>query len=189
MVFRVRWFFVVLFFLFFPGGAQVISKDLRDAADPAATFQRVFENPNAYKGKTVVWGGEIIETVNQKEGNTVIEVFQRPLDWQGEPRMTVSSEGRFMVLVESYLDPYRFRQGRRITVAGEILGERKKRVGEMDYPYPLVLAKQVYLWDEYYYGYAPYPYTYDPWWGYPYGWGYPYYWYPYGWRFGSYYYR
>ena len=59
MVFRVRWFFVVLFFLFLPGCAHVISKDLRDTADPAATFQRVFENPNAYKGKTVVWGGEM----------------------------------------------------------------------------------------------------------------------------------
>jgi hypothetical protein len=34
------------------GCAQVISKDLRDQTDPNLTFQQVFRNPNAYKGKT-----------------------------------------------------------------------------------------------------------------------------------------
>lgn len=166
------------------GCAPVISKNLRDAADPSLTFTQVLKTPDAYNGKTVIWGGEIIETVNQKDGGTMIEIFQRPLGWRGEPTLTVASEGRFLVLVDSYLDPYRFRQGKRITVGGEILGHEAKPLGQMDYVYPLVLAKQVYLWDEYYYAYPPY--YYDPWWGYPYGWGFA--WgYPYGWRFRFYY--
>jgi len=81
------------------------------------------------------------------------------------------SEGRFLVLYDKYLDPYLFRNGKKITVAGEIIGEKIKPLGEMDYRYPILSSKQIYLWPEYYYYSYPY-YYYDPWWGYPYwGWG------------------
>jgi outer membrane lipoprotein len=84
----------------------------------------------------------------------------------------VASEGRFLILIEKYLDPYLFRKGRKITVAGEIQGEKIKPIGEMDYRYPLVLSKQIYLWEEYDYYPVPYyhPYYYDPWWDYPFWW-------------------
>jgi len=166
----------LLFFLIFllSGCAHVISKDLRTNADLSLAFGQVRQNPNSHQGKSVVWGGEIIETVNQKDGTTQIEVFQGPLGWRGEPNEVSASEGRFLILVREYLDPYLFRGGRKITVAGEILGEKTKPLGEMDYRYPFILSKQIYLWDEHYY--RPYPYYYypwwydDPWWGYPYGW-------------------
>jgi len=145
----------------------VISKDLRTSTDPSLTFRQVHGNSNTYKGKFVVWGGEIIETVNQKDGTTQIEIFQRPLGWRGEPDVTHVSDGRFLILADQYLDPYVYRRGRKITVAGEILGEKIKSLGDMDYRYPLLSSKQIYLWPEYYY--YPYPYYYyDPWRYYPY---------------------
>ncbi|NWF94330.1 MAG: Slp family lipoprotein [Syntrophaceae bacterium] len=147
------------------GCAHVISKDLRQKMDPSLTFTQILQSPNTYQGKTVLWGGEIIQTLNQKDGSTLIEVFQKPLGWRGEPRETFASEGRFLVIAEKYLDPYLFCKGRRITVAGEIHGEKIKPVGEMDYRYPLVLSKQIYLWKEYYYPPAAYPY--ELWWSYP----------------------
>ena len=160
---------------FLSGCAHVISKDLRGKADPTLTFREVFQNPNAYQGRTVIWGGDIVQTVNQKDGTTLIEVFQRPLGLRGEPEDTTASEGRFLILAEKYLDPYLFKGGRKITVAGEILGERIRPLGEMDYRYPLVSSRQIHLWKEYYYypipyypyyPYSPY-YYYPPWWGYP----------------------
>ena len=170
--------FLLLFLvLLLSGCAHVISKDLRDAADQDVPFREILKNPSAYKGKSVVWGGEIIETTNKQDGTTLIEVFQRSLNWREEP--TGSSEGRFLVRVESYLDSYVYSKGRKITVAGEILGEDVRPLGEMDYRYPLVLSKQLHLW-EYYYPYSYYYYPrwwyYDPWypwwgWGYPFGWG------------------
>ena len=172
--------FFPLFFLvlFISGCAHVISKDLRSNSDLSLTLKQVYQNTNAYKGKSVVWGGEIIETVNQKDGTTQIEVFQRPLGWREEPKETLASEGRFLILADKYLDPYIFRRGRKITVAGEIQGEKIKPLGEMDYRYPLLLSKQIHLWEEYYYPVYYYPYYYyDSWWGYPYGW----------WGFGYYY--
>jgi outer membrane lipoprotein len=173
----INWF---RFFLLFPliiftlGCAHVISNDLRARADLSLSFSQVHQNPEAYKGKFVVWGGEIIETLNQKDGTTQIEVFQRPLNWRGEPKKTLVSEGRFLILAEKYLDPYFYRKGTKITVAGEIQGEKIKPVGEMDYRYPLLLSKELYLWEEYYYPvYSYYPfYYYDPWWGYPLWWRY-----------------
>ena len=181
---RVRQFYRILIFflvLLISGCAHVITKDLRAKADLSLTFAQVQQNPNLYKGKSVVWGGEIIQTTNQKDGTPLMEVFQRSLGWRGEPKETVASEGRFLVLIEKYLDPYLFRSGRKITVAGEIQREKIQRIGAMDYRYPLLLSKQIYLWPDYYYYYRVYPYYYDPWWGYPYWWwglGFGYHYYP-----------
>jgi len=152
-----HWFRLVLFFLVFllSGCAHVISKDLRTVSDPALSFSQVRQDPDAFKGKMAVWGGEIIETANLKDGATQIEVFQRPLGWRGEPRGTVPSEGRFLMLSGRYLDPYLYRAGRKITVGGEILGGKIKPLGEMDYVYPLLSARQIHLWPEDHY--YPYP--------------------------------
>lgn len=167
-------FLILLFALY--GCAHVISKDLRKTIDPSVTFEQVIKNPELYKGKNVIWGGEIIDTFIHKDGTSEIEVFQRPLSSRGEPKLTDISEGRFIVHDLRYLDPYHYRRGRRITVAGEIIGQKIKPLGEMDYRYPLISAKQIYLWPEYYY--YPYPYYYyDPWWYYPRWW----------WRLGIYY--
>jgi len=165
--------FGLLLLILFSGCAP-ISRELRAQTDRTLTFQQVFQNPEAYKGKIVIWGGEIIETINQKDGTTLIVVLQRPLDWMEEPKIQ-RSEGRFIILVEGYVDPYVFRRGRRITVGGETLGRKVMRLGELEYPYPLLRSKQIYLWGEHYY--SPYPYPYYPWGYYGYygpRWGYPY---------------
>jgi len=160
--------FGLLFILF--QGCLPISKQLRAQADRTLSFQQVSQNPEAYKGKIVIWGGEIIETINQKDGTTLIVVLQRPVDWMEEPDLR-RSEGRFILLVEGYVDPYVFRRGRRITIAGEIVGRKAMRLGELEYPYPLVRSKQIYLWGEYYYYPYPYPWGYygyyGPYWRYP----------------------
>jgi outer membrane lipoprotein len=170
----------------------VISKDLRNKVDPSLTFEKVIQNPIAFKEKTVVWGGEIIETLNQKNGTTEIEVFQIPLDSTTDaPKASNASAGRFLILVNKYLDPHLYQKGRRITVAGEILGEQIKPLGEMNYRYPLVSSQQIHLWEEYYYYPYYYPWGYyDPWWGYPYWWGglgFHYYYYPTPYYYGGYY--
>jgi outer membrane lipoprotein len=140
-------FGLVLLIVF--SGCTPISKELRAQTDRTLSFQQVFQNPEAHKNKIVIWGGEIIETLNQKDGTTLIVILQRPLDWMEEPKFQ-RSDGRFIILVEGYVDPYVFRRGRRITAAGEILGRKVMRLGELEYPYPLLRSKQIYLWGEYY---------------------------------------
>lgn len=166
---RFQWSFLFLILILLSGCAHVISKDLRIKSDSSLTLTQVRQNPEAFKGRLVVWGGEIIDTVNQKDGTTQVEVFQKPLGLRGEPKNTTYSEGRFLILADQYLDPYVFQKGRKVTVAGEIVGEKTKPLGEMEYRYPLLTSKQIYLWPEYYYRPFPY-YYYDPWWDDPYFW-------------------
>ena len=169
--------FILLFF-FIPACGHVISEDLRTSSDLTLTLKQARENPDAFKGKSVVWGGEIIQVINQEDGTTEIEVFQEPLGFRGEPNETAASEGRFLILDDRFLDPYIYWEGRRVTVAGEIQGEKIEPLGEMYYRYPMITSKQIYFWPDYY----PYPYYwgyYDPWWAYPYAW----------WGVGFYYYN
>ena len=167
---KTRLLLLGLLVVFISGCAHVISKEARQRADLSLTPARVREDPEKYLGKWVLWGGEVIEAFTQRDGTTLLEIFHRPLGWRGEPKETDTSEGRFLALAEKYLDPYLFRRGRKVTVAGEIQGERTKPLGEMEYRYPLLLAHEIHLWQETRVYFYPYPY-YDPWWwGYPYGW-------------------
>ena len=65
MVNRFQLFLVSSLVLLISGCSQVISKDLRGKVDPSLPFSEVLQNPNTYKDKIVLWGGEVIQTVNQ----------------------------------------------------------------------------------------------------------------------------
>ena len=158
--------------LIFSGCVHIISPELKREVDREITLSRVAENPDAYKGKVVLWGGKIIRTVNKKEG-TQIEVLQLPLDINDRPKKVDTSEGRFLILCPDYLDAAIYRQGREVTVVGEIQGVKKLPLGEIEYVYPFLKSKKIHLWkvrpesvDVYHH--FPYPYSY------PFGWG----WYP-----------
>jgi outer membrane lipoprotein len=160
----------VAYCLFSIGGcAQVISKQLRGQVAKELTLSEVLKDPETYKGKTVLWSGVIISSVNLKEG-TMIEVLQKPADRQGRPKDVDESEGRFLALYPGYLDVAIYNGGRKVTVAGEVQGKKIQRLGEIDYTYPLISAKQIHLWpvekeDRVYY---PCPYWHYPWWYGPY---------------------
>jgi outer membrane lipoprotein len=165
-----RLLLLVLLLISLASCAHVISRDLRDQADPFLTVHQALNNPTEYKGKIVIWGGEILRTENRQDGSTEIEVLQRALDRWEEPKDPSASEGRFLVREQRFLDPSIFRPGMRITVGGELQGVEAVPLGQMEYWYPLVLARQLYLWPPfdypYYYSYYPYysyyyPYAYS----------------------------
>jgi outer membrane lipoprotein len=184
-----RAFTVIVLFLgltVISGCASVISRGVLQQVDPNVTFASVFKNPDAYRGKVVVWGGVIISASNLKEG-TLIEVLEKPLGFQKRPSGGDETGGRFLALYDGYLDTAVFAKGREVTVAGVIQGGRTKRLDEIDYRYPLIAIKEIHLWKNddgapppfypYAYGYWGrfHYWPYDPFW---YSLGYPY-WYPY----------
>lgn len=129
------------------GCAPVISKNLLQQVDTNVTFESVLENPESYKQKIVVWGGEIISTQNRQEG-TVIEVLQKPLQYGHQPTSGDASGGRFLALYDGYLDSAVYSNGREVTVAGMVTGRRTQRLDEIDYVYPLITVKELHLWAE-----------------------------------------
>ncbi|MGE5809540.1 MAG: Slp family lipoprotein [Nitrospirota bacterium] len=123
-----------------------ISPEMSARADKTISFEMIQADPDTFKGKLVILGGTIAQTSNTRQG-TVIEVVQRPLDYWGKPKRTDRTGGRFLVLSSRYLDSMIFAPGREITVAAEVEGTRSKALGEADYSYPVVAARELKLWE------------------------------------------
>jgi len=150
-----------------------ISKQLRqEARKDNLPFATVFADPAAHKGRIVLWGGKIIEVTNTNDGTEII-VLETPLDFLGVPESAQSSRGRFIARIPKFLDPAIYSADRDITLAGEVVGVEEKELGKTKYKYPVVLTRELYLWERSYTQNSDY--WYGPYWGpYYYGSG-PYY--------------
>lgn len=138
-----------------------IAKNLREQSRPL-TLNQVTANPKTTSGTIVIWGGRIIETVNNTNGGAIY-VLQRPLR-RGEKPVNddIVTGGRFIAVSHEHLDPATFSSGRLITIAGRIIGVRNERVQNAYNLYPVVDVKQTYVWatrpkQQYYYYYGQYP--------------------------------
>jgi outer membrane lipoprotein len=129
----------------FPGCAPVISQEVMKDVDKAIRFEQLLENPEAYQGKTVLLGGDIIEAKNYPD-KTLIVVLQRHLELRNRPAADGVSKGRFIVSISGFLDPAIYRKGRQITVVGSVSGEEVRPLGEIEYAYPVIAKRELYLW-------------------------------------------
>lgn len=152
-----------------PGCVYVISRDVRREVAPDLSFKEVIKDPDAHKGKLVIWGGVIIDSKNLKEGTRIV-VLQKDLNSWGRPKESDESQGRFIVLHPGYADTAIYRKKREITVAGEITGRKVLPIDEIEYTYPVLFPREIHLWTERPKAEYPYPYWPYPWW-----WDYPYY--------------
>jgi len=125
--------------------APAFSRQFLDQVDPYLPFQALLQDPDAYKGKMVMCGGEIIQT-RAEANETWVEILQKPLDWQHKPQQGDVSYGRFLVHFSSFQDPAIYAQGRQITVIGEVKGRVVQKIKELDYSYPLIESREFQLW-------------------------------------------
>ena len=148
-----------------------MSKEIRAQADKKVTFKKVLADPDAYKGKTVIWGGEIIQVVNLVQGTELI-ILDSPLDRSEFPLGPEYSSGRFIARTDSFLDPAIYKENGKVTMGGIIEGKETRVLGQGQYSYPIVEIKEIRVWrdERMYEYYAPSEYYwYSPWgWG---GWG------------------
>jgi len=144
-------------------------REVMKQVDPSIRFQELRKDPEKYVGKKVLFGGVIIETLNRKD-ESVLKVIQTELDIEKRPIRPDQSAGRFWVRAAGFLDPAIYRQGREVTVLGEVVGKEVSPLGEIEYTYPVILAEKIRLWEKsplvlspyfnWYWGWGPYPY----WW-------------------------
>lgn len=95
--------------------------------------------------KVALWGGTILDTKNLKD-STQIEMLSYPLDSSFKPRLEEKPMGRFIIRHQGYLEPRVYSQGKLLTVAGKVGQKMSGKVGESDYIYPLIQARQLRLW-------------------------------------------
>ncbi len=149
-----------------------ITEKTRKQVDTGISFTEVLGNPEKYIGKVIIFGGTIIRTNNKKE-KSFVTVLQTPLDARDTPGDSDLSQGRFIVVYDGFLDSAVYEEGREVTVAGTILGKEVRTIDETKYPFPLIEAKEIYLWPRKNTTQTPYRgYIYNPWyirnyWGYP----------------------
>lgn len=129
------------------GCAHVISKEALTAAGPQPAADILFANPDNFIGKTVIVGGVIASTKNSADG-TYIEVMSRPLSSTGKPQRTDTSYGRFIILYPGFLETTTYAKDREITTAGVVNGTKTQKLGELDYKYLLITAKEIYLFEK-----------------------------------------
>lgn len=125
--------------------APVISRQALDSADRSVSFKALAADPGGFLGRTVLFGGQIIQT-NNLQGKSLIVVVHRPLDSRYKPRPDSESRGRFLISAEGFLDPAIYRSGRWITVVGTVVGSETRPLGEIQYTYPIVAETERYLW-------------------------------------------
>ncbi len=129
------------------GCQHAISEALRQQAEPPVSFEALRQDPEAFEGRTVILGGDILKTKNAKQ-QTSIEILQKPLDRYEAPLLTDQTAGRFIAQCQTYLDPAIYDKGRQITIAGKVLGRIEGQVGEAEYLYPAVSCIEMHLWPQ-----------------------------------------
>jgi outer membrane lipoprotein len=131
--------------LFLQGCSYAISPELVARTDKTLSFEKLRDDPDSFKGKTVILGGTVVRLAASPTG-AVIELVQKPLDYWGKPRRTNESGGRFLVRSPRPLSPLIYGPGRELTVAAEVEGLGKAIENDAAY-YPLLLARELKLWE------------------------------------------
>jgi len=126
------------------GCAHNISNNSLALVDPTITFEILLKNPEAYRGKFVVFGGVIAAAQKTAEG-TRIEIVQYDLDPRELPDTTTSSRGRFMAITPESIGRTMCRSGRLVTIAGEVDGKEVIPLQGVDYSYPMINVKELHL--------------------------------------------
>jgi outer membrane lipoprotein len=135
------------------GCAQSLSPTVMATAEKRLTYEVVIQNPKAYLGSVILWGGVIRKTVYESEGTRLL-VTHAPLDSKGYPEDR-TSEGEFIVQSPRYLDPQTYREGVKISLVGVLSEVEVKKSGPEEYPVPVIKVMEMRAWSKGIWGVFP----------------------------------
>jgi starvation-inducible outer membrane lipoprotein len=128
---------------------HVVPNRLKDLVNKEVRYEQVEEAPAAYKGQTVVWGGEILE-IGRRGENTSVEILHLPLDRTLRPLdAPTSSRGRFLALDAhgDITDADKLRKGTLVTVIGEVKGLISTTLDQDRHDIPALLIRDMTAWE------------------------------------------
>ena len=127
------------------GCATGISRQARSEVTYHGTFAQLQEHPENFIGETVFFGGKII-AVKTLAKTTELMILQLALDNQGYPQDNDHSEGRFLIVSDTFLDPAIYKTGHLVTVVGILVSTETRRIGERPYRYPKIKVRKIRQW-------------------------------------------
>ncbi|WP_299269318.1 Slp/YeaY family lipoprotein [uncultured Psychrosphaera sp.] len=110
------------------------------------SFGDVTKSESTLTGKTVRWSGIIAKVSNEKTV-TKLDVLYYPASRNGRPKTTDDPLGRFRVVIEGFIDPAIYKQGKAITALGQLKTSETAKIGEYEYEYPTLISKNIHLWE------------------------------------------
>ncbi|ALC15586.1 starvation-inducible outer membrane lipoprotein [Desulfuromonas soudanensis] len=130
------------------GCARPISRPSLNLVDPSVSFAALRQNPERYRGSTLLLGGAIAAVRGLPGGGSDLEMVQFPTDRSGRITATNTSGGRFIVRDTVFRDPAIYRPGRLMTLVGTVEGAEQGQIGDIDYSYPVLTVHELHLWPE-----------------------------------------
>ncbi len=140
------------------GCTHWIGDQSRALVDRSITFRQLRENPDAYRGKFVMFGGTVDEVTRTGEG-TWLDIIEHRLDSRELPDEVIPSRGRFLATTSEPLDPVHFKPGVLVSMMGEVTGAKVRPLKGADYIYPVIAIREIHaielpeIHPEYDYGY------------------------------------
>jgi outer membrane lipoprotein len=147
--------FIGLFFL--AGCIHPISEKTRQERTPQVTFDMLKSEPDAFIGKQLLLGGVIVSAEKAGE-ETVFEMMQWRLNRWGEPTSPSNAENLFLIRSKQPLDAATYEPGVLVTLAGVVIGQETRLVGDNEYTYPVLQLSEGHPWESpFRYGIHRYP--------------------------------
>lgn len=122
-----------------------IPLEISEPVEASPELSQVRANPEAFLSQKLRWGGVILSSEN-RENTSRLVIVAFPLNGKTRPRIDRTSPGRFIAIVDEFLEPLVYSSEREITLIGKLVGTEVSKVGEFDYEYPLVEVDSFYLW-------------------------------------------
>jgi outer membrane lipoprotein len=125
---------------------RIVPESMEPLVDRTVSFRDLLASPESYKGRVLVLGGEVLKATRLHD-STQIELLQLPLEAGEEPSLDrQQSQGRFLALQQEFLDPATMVQGTRVTIIGEVSGSKVDHLDDVEYRYPTLIVKHLYVW-------------------------------------------
>ena len=141
---------------------SVMSKQVRKEAVSGPSFDVLVNDVEQYRDQITIVGGHVLKVKNESN-STEITALQVPLQSGDRPGSKDHSKGRLIISTSQFLDPEIYAKGRKITVAGKIIGSSRDEAGAAPFPYLKLDAIELHLWPQYQTQRYYYPYD-DPFW-------------------------
>ena len=126
-------------------GPPAFDAEVTKNVNQGITFSLLQQNPETYKGQTVLLGGQIVSADLTSDGLVNIEVKQKPLDSDQKPIVSGSSSGVFLIQFPGR-DLQEVHLGNLVSVVGTVAGTKILHLVGLSYPILLINAQALNYW-------------------------------------------
>lgn len=132
------------------GCGGIITKQTRAQVDPNLSSAAAMAAPDQHKGKIILIGGRVL-SLEHLHGQTMIEMAEIPLHAGGHPVLGAPPGNHYFLVIPFEEDGLRFKYGKLVTAAAEVLGETQPEVGvymSRAGRLPIFEVKEAHVWDK-----------------------------------------